>query len=147
MAQLVKALRYKPEGRGFDSRCDHFIYSFWPLYGPGVDSACNRNFLGLGTNGGRNIGLTTLLLTCADFLKFLGASSSRSHKGLHKGLLYISVLCACSYLYIEICAHNKHTNYTLLHLATRDTSVKATDNNPSKSKTPRLEFCIHTTKL
>jgi hypothetical protein len=101
----------------------------------------------LGCNGGRHIGLTTLLLSCADFLKLLGASSSRSQKGLHKGLLYISVLCACSYLYIEICARNKHTNYTLLHLPTRDTSVKATDNNPSRSKTPRLEFCIHTTKL
>ena len=30
VAQLVEALRYKPEGRGFDS-------------GPGVDSASNRN--------------------------------------------------------------------------------------------------------
>ena len=35
VAQLVEALRYKPEGRGFDS--------FWPHYGPGVDSASNRN--------------------------------------------------------------------------------------------------------
>jgi len=35
MAQLVEALRYKPEGRGFDSR--------WCHYGPGVDSASNRN--------------------------------------------------------------------------------------------------------
>ena len=35
MAQLVEALRYKPEGRGFDS--------FRPHYGPGVDSAPNRN--------------------------------------------------------------------------------------------------------
>ena len=38
MGQLVEALRYKPEGRGFDSLLCH-----WPHYGPGVDSASNRN--------------------------------------------------------------------------------------------------------
>ena len=27
MAQLVEALRYKPEGRGFDSRWCHWIFS------------------------------------------------------------------------------------------------------------------------
>ena len=32
MAQLVEALRYKPEGRGFDSRWGHcgFIINFYP---------------------------------------------------------------------------------------------------------------------
>jgi hypothetical protein len=44
---LVEALRYKPEGRGFDSRLCH---------GPGFDSASNRNeyqeyFLGKGRGG------------------------------------------------------------------------------------------------
>jgi hypothetical protein len=47
VAQLVEALRYKPEGHGFDSRLCHWIfsftYSFRPHYGPGVDSASNRN--------------------------------------------------------------------------------------------------------
>ena len=47
MAQLVEALRYKPEGRGFDSRWCHWNFSmaqsFWPQYGPGVDSASNGN--------------------------------------------------------------------------------------------------------
>jgi hypothetical protein len=27
VTQLVEALRYKPEGRGFDSRCRHWISS------------------------------------------------------------------------------------------------------------------------
>ena len=36
--QLIEALRYKPEGRGFDSRL-----SFQPHHGPGVDAASNRN--------------------------------------------------------------------------------------------------------
>jgi len=56
--QLVEALLYKPEGRGFDSWWCHWIfsltYSFRPPYGPGVDSASNRNeyqeyFLGVKT--------------------------------------------------------------------------------------------------
>jgi hypothetical protein len=44
---LVEALRYKSEGRGFYSRWCHWnfslTYSFQPHYGPGVDSASNRN--------------------------------------------------------------------------------------------------------
>ena len=47
MAQLVEALRYKPEGRGFDSRWCHWNFSltqsFRPHYDPGVDSASNIN--------------------------------------------------------------------------------------------------------
>jgi hypothetical protein len=38
VAQLVEALLYKPKSRGFDSRL-----SFRSHYGPGVDSASNRN--------------------------------------------------------------------------------------------------------
>jgi hypothetical protein len=50
VVQLVEALRYKSEGRGFDSRWCH------PHYGPGVDSASNRNkyqkyFLGVKAAG------------------------------------------------------------------------------------------------
>ena len=46
VAQLVQALRYKPEGRGFDSRECYWNFSlrrsFRPHFGPGVDSASNR---------------------------------------------------------------------------------------------------------
>ena len=42
VAQLDEALRYKPEGRGFDSRWCHWNFSL-TYYGPGVDSASNRN--------------------------------------------------------------------------------------------------------
>jgi hypothetical protein len=47
--QLVKALRYKPEGHGFNYRWCHWqffinIFVFpQPQYDPGVDSASNRN--------------------------------------------------------------------------------------------------------
>jgi hypothetical protein len=44
---VVKVLYYKSEGRWFDSRWCHWIfpltYSFLSHYGPGVDSASNRN--------------------------------------------------------------------------------------------------------
>ena len=75
-AQLVEALRYKSEVRGFDSRLCHLnfslIKSFRPHYGPGVDSTSNRNEYQeyfLGGKGGRCIGLTTLPPSCADCLE------------------------------------------------------------------------------
>jgi hypothetical protein len=46
VAQLVGALRYKPESRGIDSRWFHLNFSLTSFrlhYGPGVDSASNRN--------------------------------------------------------------------------------------------------------
>jgi len=47
VAQLVKARRYRPEGRGFDSRRGNWVFFIYlillPQYGPGVDSASNRN--------------------------------------------------------------------------------------------------------
>jgi len=47
VAQLVEALRYKPEGCGFDYRWCHWNFSltefFRPHYGPGVDLASNIN--------------------------------------------------------------------------------------------------------
>ena len=60
MAQIVEALPFKPEGRGFDSRWCYLnvslTRSFRPHYDPGVDSASNRSeyqeyFLGVKTAG------------------------------------------------------------------------------------------------
>jgi len=59
VAQLVEALRYKSEGRRFDSRCHwniSFTQSFRPHYDPGVDSDSNINkyqesFLGVKVAG------------------------------------------------------------------------------------------------
>jgi hypothetical protein len=60
-------------GRVFDSRWCHWNFSltksFRPHYGPGVDSASNRNEYqeySLAGNGGRCVGLTTLPPSCAD---------------------------------------------------------------------------------
>ena len=57
---VVKALRYQSHGPGIDSRCCHWSFqwhiSFWPYYGPGVDSAPSENeyhehFLGVKAAG------------------------------------------------------------------------------------------------
>jgi len=73
VAQLAEALRYKPESLGFDSRWCHWNFSltkiFRPHYGPGVDSASNRNDYQeyfLGGKGDRCVRLTTLPPSCAD---------------------------------------------------------------------------------
>ena len=76
VVQLVEALHYKPEGREFDFRGCYWNFSltlsFQPHYGPGVDSASNRNEYQeyfLGGTGGWCVGLTTLPPSCADSLE------------------------------------------------------------------------------
>jgi hypothetical protein len=56
------------QGRGFDSRWCHWNF-YWhnSHYGPGIDSASNRN--GGGDKGGWCVGLTTLPLSCVGCLE------------------------------------------------------------------------------
>jgi len=69
---VVKVLRYKSEGRWLDFRWFHWNFSltsFRSHYGPGVDSASNRNenqgyFLGVKTAGRKAHNLTTILGHC-----------------------------------------------------------------------------------
>ena len=89
VAQLVEALRYKPEGRGFEFRWGHWDFS--------LRSSCTmargssqllteiiaRGF-SLAGKGGRCVGLTTLPPSCAVDLKILGASTSWIPKDLYK---------------------------------------------------------------
>ena len=76
MAQLVEALRYKPTGRGFDSRWCHWNFCWHNPSGCtmalGVNPASNRNEYQeyfLKGKGGRCIRLTTLPPSCADCLE------------------------------------------------------------------------------
>ena len=76
VTQFVEELCCKPEGRAFDSRWCHWNFSltqsFRPHYGPGVDSASNRNEYqeySLVGKGGRCVGLTTLPPSCTDCLE------------------------------------------------------------------------------
>jgi hypothetical protein len=70
VAQLAEALRYKPEGRWFDSRLFQWNFSlFRPHYGPGVESTSNVNEYQeyfLKGKGGRCVALITLPLLFAD---------------------------------------------------------------------------------
>jgi hypothetical protein len=91
VVQLVEALRYKPEGRMFNSRWGHCHFSlalsFRSYYCLGIDWE-----LFSGGKGGRRIGLTTLPPSCVYSLKILGVSNSWSPKGLSRpvqGLLYM----------------------------------------------------------
>ena len=99
MAQLGEALRYKPEGRGFDSRCCHWNFSltrcFRSHYDARGDSASNRNEYQeyfLGGKGGpvrRADNLTTFMCRLS---WTLGASVSCNTRGLSrpvKGMLYL----------------------------------------------------------
>ena len=91
VAQLAEALRYKSEGRGFDSRWCHWNFSltwfFQPHYGPGVDSSSNRNeyqeyFLGVKAAGACRL------------LWNLGASTSWNPQDLPRpvmGLFYLII--------------------------------------------------------
>ena len=103
MAQLFAALCYRPEGVLFDSCRVHWDFSltlsFQPHYGPGVDSASNREqyqgYLLGGGKGGRYMGLGTLSPSCADCLEIWGASKPpgalRACPVLYEGLLYLLI--------------------------------------------------------
>jgi hypothetical protein len=75
------ALRYKPEGCGFDFRLCRWDFlltqSFWPHYDPGVKSPSNRNeyqeYFLMG-KGGRCVGLTSLPPSCANYLEMWSLS-------------------------------------------------------------------------
>jgi hypothetical protein len=63
VAQLVEALRYKPEGRGFDSRWSHWLNPSGRTMALGLTEPLNRNEYQeyfLGRKGGRCVGLTNL---------------------------------------------------------------------------------------
>jgi len=84
VAQLVEALQFQPEGRGFYSRWYHweFFIDIMPYYGPEVDSASNRNdyqeyFLGVkaaGAQGWQSYYLHVPIVLKSGSLNFLEPS-------------------------------------------------------------------------
>jgi len=100
VALLFEALRYKAEGRGFDTRWCLWSFSltksFQPHYGPGVDSASNINEYQeyfLGGKGGRCVKLTTLPPSCADCLEIWEPQppgTLRACRGVYKCHMYVT---------------------------------------------------------
>jgi hypothetical protein len=88
VAQLVEAQRYKPEGRGFDSRWGNWDFSWTVTLGltQPLTEMSTRD-ISWGSKGGRCVGLTTLPYSCADFLHILGALTSRIPKGLSRPIM------------------------------------------------------------
>jgi hypothetical protein len=87
VAQLVEALRYKPEGRGFDSKWGLWdSAALWPTQP--LTEMSTRWYLG--GKGGRCVRLTTLPPSCADCLEILGASTSWNRKDLSRPVIALT---------------------------------------------------------
>jgi hypothetical protein len=98
VAQVVEALRCKPEGRGFDSRCSHWFNPSDRRMGRlSLKQKGDQGCL-LGCKGGRCLGLTTLQPSCADCLEILVASWSP------KGKLALAV-CKCEDINLTTCTY------------------------------------------
>jgi hypothetical protein len=108
VSQLVEALRYKTEGRGFDSRWCHWnftlIQSFRQHCGPEVDSASNRNEYQeyfLGGKGGRCLRLKILPLSYGSI--FLKSESLNLLEPTESSRPVMGLL----YLYLYLCQQRK----------------------------------------
>jgi hypothetical protein len=119
VAQLVVALRYKPERRGFESRWCHWNFlltlSFRSHYGPGVDLV-NRNEYQeyfLGSKGGRCVGLTTLRPSCEDCLEIWEPQPPGALRGLSRLVMgFLFCVCGDSNVTYAGCCVSKATECT-----------------------------------
>ena len=90
--------------------------SFWPHYGPGVDSASNRNeyqeYL-LSVKGGWCLGLTNLPLSCADCLEPWEPQISLNAQGLSRRvqeLLYFYLLVVVLVVVVVVASSGSSSN-------------------------------------
>ena len=102
MTQSVEVQRYKPEGRGFDSRLcqwnfslslsfDHTIALGSTQPQTGV-SARNIFWVVWGGKGGRCVGLAALLTSCADCLEIWEPQPSGSLRAVFYLLLFLQTI-------------------------------------------------------
>jgi hypothetical protein len=103
VAHLVDALRYKPEGRMFDSPIMSLDFFHW--HNPSgrtmalgttrsLTEMSSRNISGGGVKGGRCVGLTTLPPSSADCLQIWWSQPPRKLQGFSRpvmGFLYLNL--------------------------------------------------------
>ena len=114
----VEALRYKPEGRGFDSRWCNWGFSsaktFHSHNGPGVDTASSTSVYQKyfpRCKSGRSVGLTTLPLTCADYLAIWQSQPPGTHRAcpdLYRNCF--TVLCSIHFKSDNLCRFRSSVN-------------------------------------
>jgi hypothetical protein len=97
VAQLVEAMRYQPEGRGFDSPWCHWKFSHLilaPDYGPVFDATSNRNECQeyfLAGKSDRCVGADKLNTFVCQLLRNLGASISCNNQALSRHVTRIAL--------------------------------------------------------
>jgi hypothetical protein len=119
---VVKALRYKPTGRGFDSRWCHWDFSVTfcrSHYDPGVDSASNSNeyqvyFLGVKAAGAQGWQPYHHPVPWSWNLRTLTSWNPLGHSRPVTGLLYLYL-----YVFIDLqCIYNE-TVHLLIFLMSK----------------------------
>ena len=103
---VVKVLRYKSEGRWFDSRWCHWNFSFRSHYGPGVDSPSNGNeyqgnFLGINAAGAYGWQPYHLPVPLSWNLGTLTSWNPLGHSRPVTGLLYLKGQCNTDGYYVD----------------------------------------------
>jgi len=87
LTPLVEALRYKTEGRGFDSQCSHESDCTMALGSIQLLTEMSTVVISMRGKGDHCLSLTTLPPSYTGFLEILGVSNSWSSNGIFRPVM------------------------------------------------------------